>query len=184
MQTGRSTSMRSAWFAVRRRGATSATRGIGRGVAGVGALILSVVLGGCGSDGGTTGPPQNQIPPELVPLVGSWRAVEVIHVLQADTTVSVEIVSSGGRFDLSITGDGRYSAELVFRGAVARESGTIRVAGSALFLTPQSPNPRPEGRVTWSLQAGRMIWDGESQLDFNGDGMPSPSLLHVEFVGA
>ncbi len=103
-------------------------------------------------------------------------------MLKADTTVSVEIVSTGGRFNLNITSDGRYSAELVFRGAVARESGTIRVDGGSLFLTPVTPTPRPEGMVVWRLAAGRMIWDGESQLDFNGDGTPSPSLLHVEFV--
>ena len=145
-------------------------------------LSAFLVLTGCGSDGGGAGPPQTQIPPELVPLVGSWTAVEVTHALKADTSVSVEIVSSGGRFDLTITGNGRYSAELVFRGVVAREAGTIRVAGGSLFLTPQSPSPGAEGRVTWRIEAGRMLWDGDSQLDFNGDGSPSPSLLHVEFV--
>ncbi|MEZ4424799.1 MAG: hypothetical protein R3E98_15415 [Gemmatimonadota bacterium] len=157
---------------------------VGRSVRRLRATALGVGVSAMVACGGGDGGPDPTGPsgpdPAFAPLVGQWRAATLVHRLLSDTTVVVDVVQSGGRFDVTFEADGDYSVELVYLGVVARESGEARVAGDQLFLRPVSPAPGPEGNVTLRFAGARMIWDGTSRLDFNGDGISESTQLHVE----
>lgn len=137
-------------------------------------------LAACSSGGDTVTPPPP--PSELAPLVGFWRASQVLHTLQGDSSVQVDIVAAGGTFEITIESNGDYNVRLVYLGATVRESGKARVSGSKLYLRRTDPSPAAEGSVDFQLQGSSMVWDGQSRLDFNGDGNQSDTFLHVELA--
>lgn len=117
-------------------------------------------------------------PRELEPLVGVWQAVELVMTNQANPSQSVDLIEEGATFTLSILSDGRYSASLTIFGQGSTEMGTVGVSGSTVTITPTTPEGPPLV-ATWSFQGENLVLDGESEFDFNRDGIPEPSIAHI-----
>ncbi len=141
-------------------------------------LGFSVVAGGCG--GGDASGPGNETPSPLAPFVGTWDATEFIHTAKADASLRIDIVAEGTQFVLVIQASGSYSATATLANLSQTETGTLRLVGSELILTPISP-PGPESPVRFALSGSSMTWDGESEWDFASDGIPEPTFLHIVF---
>jgi hypothetical protein len=141
-------------------------------------LLLSVpwilCLSAC-SDGGT------DTKDELLPLVGTWQAQELIMISKVNPDHTWELREYDATFSLSILGSGQYSAVLSAYGQSNTEVGTISVSGNQLTITPTSP-PGPSVEATWRLDGNTLILDGDSEFDFNLDGEPEPVTVHFELV--
>ena len=147
-------------------------------------LLLAVVLGvsGCGGDGGGTPTPMEPEPNPLEPFVGSWDGEDVVHTQKSDTTVTFDLIENGGTLSLQIFSTDRYAVTVTFAGETTQESGGIRFDGTDIILSPESPAPQDDVRVSVTLMGDRMSWIGDSQFDFNFDDDPEETTLRVEFV--
>ena len=88
-------------------------------------------------------------------------------------------MEQGATFTLSILSTGQYSASLSAFGASSAEVGTVTVAGNQVTIAPTSPEGPPQV-ATWSFQGSTLILDGNSEFDFNQDGIPEASIAHIE----
>ena len=135
-------------------------------------FCLSFLLLACSGDG--TGPGK-----ELDPLVGAWRAKVLLMTNKANPTIQVDLVQQGATFTLSILSTGQYSASLSAFGVSNTEVGNVTVAGNHVTIAPTSPEG-PSLVATWSFQGSTLILDGDSEFDFNQDGIPEASIAHIE----
>lgn len=135
-------------------------------------LSLALFLGACSGDG--TGPAKG-----IEPLVGSWRARTLLMTNQANPTIQVDLIEEGATFTLSILSTGQYSASLSAFGASIVEVGTVEVIGNQVTITPTNPAGPPLVSI-WSFQGSTLVLDGESEFDFNQDGITEASFAHIE----
>jgi hypothetical protein len=132
---------------------------------------LGLILGACSDDG--TGPA------ELQPLVGTWRATELTLTNLANPDTSVDLIEQGATFTLSILATGQYSASLVIFGQPGQEVGTVSVSGNRITIAPNGGSPTTG---TWTLQGNTLIVDGDTEFDFNVDGIPEDASVHMELI--
>jgi hypothetical protein len=130
-----------------------------------------LALTACSDDG--TGPA------ELQPLVGTWQATELTLTNQANPGTSVDLIEQGATFTLSILATGQYSASLVIFGQANQEVGTVSVSGNQITITP---NVGSSTTGTWTLQGNTVIVDGDTEFDFNFDGISEAATVHMELV--
>ena len=139
----------------------------------LGFLLLSTSgLVGC-SDSGT------EPVKALEPLVGTWRAQELILTNSANPDVSVDLIQEGATFTLAILSTGQYSASLAAFGAATTEVGEVTVSGSQVTIKPTSPEGPPLV-ATFSFQGTTLVLDGTSEYDFNQDGITEAAQAHIE----
>lgn len=134
-------------------------------------LLASILISGC-SDGGT-GPKR-----ELEPLVGSWKATTLVMTNRANPLMSVDLVEMGANFTISVLATGQYSASLTVLGVTSTEVGVVTVSGNQVTISPTSPEGPPVVAV-WSFRGEALVLDGESEFDFNQDGVTEPALAHI-----
>ncbi|MGM0668792.1 MAG: hypothetical protein ACQET1_03685 [Gemmatimonadota bacterium] len=112
--------------------------------------------------------------------MGVWEATELRMTNQANPSQSVDLIEEGATFTLSILSDGRYSASLTIFGQGSTELGVVRVSGNNITIEPTTPEGPPLV-ATWSFQGQNLVLDGESEFDFNRDGIPEASIAHIVF---
>ena len=134
-------------------------------------LSVGLVLGACSDDG--TGPA------ELQPLVGTWQATELTLTNLANPDTSVDLIEQGATFTLSILATGQYSASLVIFGQPSQEVGSVSVSGNQITI---APNGGSSTTGTWILQGNTVIVDGDTEFDFNVDGIPEAATVHMELI--
>ncbi len=144
-------------------------------------LCLATMLFAAGCAAGDGSGPDADTPNPLAPFVGTWDATQFVHTAKADASLTVDIIAEGTRFVLVIEASGRYTATATLANVSQTETGTLRLVGTELVLTPIDP-PSPESPVRFSLSGNTMIWDGDSEWDFASDGIPEPTFLHIVFV--
>jgi hypothetical protein len=133
---------------------------------------LLAAFSGCSGSGA-------DLDPELSPLVGNWKALSLVMTSQVNADVSQDLIEAGATFSLSILATGQYSAVLSAYGQSNIEAGTVSVEGDRITLTPVSP-PGPSVEGSWEFQGMILIVDGESEFDFNLDGISEAALVHFE----
>jgi len=136
-------------------------------------LLLILLLASSGCSGGGTGPGK-----ELEPLVGMWRAQDMVLTNAANPTISVDLVEEGATFTLSILSTGQYSAVLSMLGQSNTEVGKVKVSGNNITITPTSPSGPPLV-ATFEFVGEVLVLDGSSEFDFNMDGTPEEALAHI-----
>lgn len=134
-------------------------------------LPSGLALSACSDD--STGPA------ELQPLVGTWQATELTLTNQANPETSVDLIEQGATFTLSILATGQYSASLVIFGQANQEVGTVSVSGNRITI---APNGGSSTTGTWVLQGNTVTVDGDTEFDFNFDGIPEAASVHMELV--
>lgn len=136
------------------------------------ALFLVLLLSSSGCSDDPAGPK------ELQPLVGVWRATELVMTSQDNPDLSVDLIEEGATFTLSILSDGQYSASLSILGQSTTELGQVEVSGNNVTIAPTQPEGPPLV-ATWVLQGENLVLDGESEFDFNRDGTSVPTFAHI-----
>ena len=137
-------------------------------------LLSALLLSGCSDDG--TGPKE-----ALAPLVGVWTAESLVLTNQQNPGISVDLIATGATFTLSILSTGQYSASLSAFGQANTEVGTVTVSGDQITITPTTP-PGPAISGAFYFQGETLVLDGESEFDFNQDGILEAALVHLELV--
>jgi len=100
-------------------------------------------------------------------MVGDWLAESMV----------LEAV-----FTLSVQPSGRYTAILEGFGLPSSESGKPTVDGAYAVLMPESPPGLPESRDLWKRVGDSVIPEGESEFDFNLDGMAEAATLRQVLI--
>lgn len=135
-------------------------------------LCAAVMLSACGGDGTSptapSGPPASD---DISPIVGTWLADSITVNPKANPSVFREIVGEDGvEFTLIVQVSRAYRAVLRAFGSESEETGTIRLQGSQIFFTVQTP-VAGSASGQWSRQGDRLILESDLLLDFNQDGV-------------
>ena len=133
----------------------------------------TVVAAGCGDD--PSGPDLN---PDF--MVGDWLAdsLELTSLANPDVTERLDTLAV---FTLSVQPSGRYTAILEGFGQSSSEIGKLTVDGADVVFMPESP-AGPESRALWERVGDSVILEGESEFDFNLDGMPEAATLRQVLI--
>ena len=142
-------------------------------------VAFALLVVSCGGNDGSGPTPTND--PALAPLVGTWQASSFVHTQVSDASSTADIIGQGGMFRVAIEASGRYTGTIQLATESRVETGTMRVVGGELVIQPVSP-PAPEERVRFVVQGSAMTWTGNSEYDFNLDGIPQASTVRIEFV--
>lgn len=133
---------------------------------------------------GITGCIDNTVDPELTEvdfLVGVWEADEMLMISDDDPDRIVDLIQAfDASFTLSVEPSGRYEASLSLGGGTPlTETGTLSVEGDSLTFDPDNA---PESRSRFELQddGSRLILEGPSSFDFDGDLEEEPATLRLE----
>ena len=116
----------------------------------------------------------------LAQLVGDWDADRFVVRSKANPSQAPELIGDlQAQFTLNIQPSGQYTAVLVFQGTPITEIGIIELAGSEVVFQVSYPAP-DTNRSRYTLAAGRLTLDGDTEFDFNRDGTPDPADAHIE----
>lgn len=140
----------------------------------VAALLLCL---GCGGDI-SSGPDPDTISPAGI-LVGSWIATSMVLTNKANPQQFTDIVEEfNAVFTMDVQRSGRYSAILSAFGQSSSESGKLSVSGGILTMRREIPSENTS--LAEVSQVGMdIIMDGESDFDFNQDGILEKADLHM-----
>lgn len=136
------------------------------------AVLALLMVAGC-SDGIT----EPAFPEELV---GDWQAEHMILTSHEDPSVQPDLIEEGhASFSLRIQEEGRYEAHLSAFGQPETEAGALRTEGETLRFEPDEGTPYP---VSWSLEDGTLLLEGETRFDLNQDGERESVDLEIELT--
>ena len=140
-------------------------------------LIAALVLGGCGSDGITSGQPT------VAALQGTWSMIRFELVNAADPTERVSPLPGGTTGTLTVTSAGAFTFTYGIPGTgPSTETGTLSLHGDTLIYDGEGD----EVAFRLVLTGNTMTWHAlEAELfDINGDGVPEETFTEVTFVRA
>jgi hypothetical protein len=139
--------------------------------------LLAVVFSyGCG-DSDPSGPD-----PLVAPFVGDWSATALVLTSPLADLISVDIIEIGSTFDLNVQPSGAYTAILVFAGGGSVEIGTIEVTATTITLHRDFPNNQTAVSTYQFIGDDMLILDGETEFDFNLDGIQDQAIAHFELA--
>ena len=143
-------------------------------IRGLSLLLLS--LTGCG-DPAPTGPA-----PLIEPFVGDWTATAFVLTSSVSDQVSIDLIQLGGTFDLNIQPSGSYTAILIYAGLGQTEMGTISATANTVTLNREFPSRENEASAYQFVGDTVLILDGDTEFDFDFDGLEDPALAHFELL--
>ncbi len=126
-------------------------------------LAASVAgLGGC--DNGTSS--------QAGDLYGLWAGVEYEYVSDSDPGTTEDLIADlGGTFSLTLNSAGTYLWQLSAPGATDSGSGTYRIQGDQLTLTPSAGSPTTY-RFTFD-EVFLTLYDNDASYDFGAGSVPA-----------
>lgn len=113
------------------------------------------------------------------PLVGVWDATVLTFPDPENPGESIDLISQGGSYALSVLATGGYTAVYDLVLVQGFESGKAEISGEQITLTPTS------GTVTagsWSLEGGNLVVDALKELDYDLDGVAEVVPIHIELT--
>ncbi len=114
-------------------------------------------------------------------LAGVWTATQFLFTSTADPNVTLDMISQGGTFSLTINADGTYSEAGVFGGnprEVENGSGTYVIQGTNLMLT-EDEDPEPF-TVAFVLSGNTLTLSATDEtFDFDEDGVEEAATLEI-----
>jgi hypothetical protein len=133
---------------------------------------------GCGGSDDPSGPETDGSSPAGF-MVGSWIASSLVLTNKANPEQSDDIVVQfDAVFTLGVQESGRYLAILSGFGQSSSESGRLTVSGGILTMRRELPSPSTSVSEI-SQQGTDVVIDGDTDFDFNQDGILEPSVLHM-----
>ena len=114
-------------------------------------------------------------------LAGVWTATQFLLTSTADPTVTVDMISQGGTFSLTINADGTFFEAGLFPGnppKVENGSGTYVIQGTNLILT-EADDPVPFV-LAFVLSGNTLTLSSTDEtFDFDGDGVEEAATLEM-----
>ena len=113
-------------------------------------------------------------------LAGTWTATSFVFSNPANAAESIDVITLGASFALTIRADSTFTTTLVEPGGEAdTDSGTVDVTGSVLTVAESG-----EGSPTAfsAVRAGddMTLTTSDESFDFDGDGIEDLSNLRIE----
>jgi hypothetical protein len=140
-------------------------------------ILLPLALAACGGDSAATAPD-----PAISPFVGDWTATTLIVTNVAVPDQSADLLAVGASFNLNIQESGQYTAVLVILGQAQTEIGKVRVTASTITFLREFPSAESSVSEYSFDGPDRLTLDGDTEFDFNLDGIPEASLAHFVLV--
>jgi len=116
----------------------------------------------------------------LAEFVGMWDATALVLTSPVTPSVSADLIALGSTFSLNIQPSGQYTAILTFMGRASTEIGRISRAGKTVILDRTFPAASREISTFVFEASDRLILDGDTEFDFNLDGIQDQALAHFE----
>ena len=116
----------------------------------------------------------------LAPLVGVWEATVLTVPDPSDISQEIDLIGEGASYALSIISTGQYTAVFDLILVEGFETGTVKVAGNELIMTPTTP-PGTTMAGTWTVTGDVLIVDALRELDLDGDEVNEVVSFHLEF---
>lgn len=140
-------------------------------------LALLSLFTGCGGDEETTGPVVND-------LVGSWDAVEIELIADADPPIVVELISllgANGRLVLEANGD--FGLSVGIPGEPTEFAGGTWGATNVLTLAFDSGDIEGTWVFNYVLNGDNLTMTGAAaEYDFDGDDIDDAAFLNMQMV--
>jgi hypothetical protein len=138
------------------------------------AAALVMVLSSCGGD--TVAPDTS-----LDAVVGSWDAIKMVVVNKANPTTAPDLIKLGVTFFVDVQPSGQYTAILTSFGVPSTEFGRIEVRDDQLTFHREQPGPARSDIGTYRVSADTLFLAGDTEFDFNLDGLAEPARLLTDF---
>jgi|GEM_PF-1286639 len=135
----------------------------------------------CGGGDGLTDVGPNGI--RISDLAGTWNAT-VLHYFGLGPSSDVRIVANGGSGTLVLQADGRFTFTTVILGEAPQVT-TGKVAFDAEaedFLQVLADGETEADEFFFQFDGTTMRLDGETDFDFDKDGVPDPAQAEFAFV--
>jgi hypothetical protein len=143
-------------------------------------LLLGALFTGCGDDGKSE--------PDLIAISdfeGSWVVQQYKATLNANPQIFVELISSGGAFEMDIDDAGVFQGRMFIPASLAGTKMEMPIAGTAELIsqdsllidfTPEIPGLLTETRAEFTLTDNKStvtLTDANSEFDFGGGSQPA-----------
>ena len=142
------------------------------------ALLTAIALAtaACG-DGSAVGPDQ-----ALEAFVGDWNASRFVVRSRANPEIAPDIISAlGAQFTVNVQPSGQYTAILVYQSLPITELGQLEVEGNDLIFHVTHPTPKTN-RSRFTFAGPRVTLVGDTEFDYNFDGVPEPAEATIELI--
>ena len=128
-----------------------------------GLLLISLLFAGCGDDNGSE--------PDLIVVSdfeGEWVILEYRATSDADTLISIELISLGGAFEFDADDEGEFQGRAFVPAAVAGMTMELAFQGTmelisqdtlAVTFTPEQPPFLTEMRGAFTLEGNTLSLD-------------------------
>jgi len=139
-------------------------------------LALLPLAASCGGDEETTGPVVNE-------LVGSWDAIAIELIADADPPLVVELVSLGANGRLVLEQNGDFGLSVGVPGEPTEFAGGTWGATNVLTLAFDSGDIEGTWVFNYVLNGDNLILTGAAtEYDFDGDEIDDPATLNLTMV--
>ncbi len=113
-------------------------------------------------------------------LQGTWTASTFMFTNQANAAESVDLITLGARFTLTIRADSTFTTTLVEPdGTADTDNGTVDVTGSVLTIA-ESGQGSPTAFNTVRRGDEMTLSTSDEDFDFDGDGSDDLASLRIE----
>ena len=144
-------------------------------------LTSGLLAAGCG--GNPNSPSDDDAPPTVAQIVGTWTATSVRVAPQLDQSQFTDLVQQGGSATLTISANDRFTfvENYPTRPTNTRtRTGSLRFEGGFLVMVADDT---PNDPISW-LKSGsddRMELEGDDTFDFDNDGIREPARFSYDF---
>lgn len=118
----------------------------------------------------------------LAPLTGDWRADRFVVTNKANPSQAPELIRDlGAQFTLNIQPSGQYTALLVYQATPITEIGILEVSQGEIVFHISYPATETT-RSRYILSGSHLTLDGDTEFDFNADGIGDAATAHIELT--
>ena len=118
--------------------------------------------------------------PNLADFVGMWDATALVLSSPVTPSLSADLIALGSTFSLNIQPSEQYTAILIFMGQASTEIGRISRSGETVIFDRTFPVASREISTYVFAASDRLVLDGDTEFDFNQDGIADQALAHFE----
>ncbi len=133
-------------------------------------ILAAALLSGCGDSTGVS----------VNDLAGTWTATQYVFTSQVDASQTVDLITQGGSFTLTILEDSTFTSQFLEPGEELKtRTGTVTVVGSTITIAESGQGSPEAFTVSRDGNAMTLIMLNED-YDFDGDDVDEDATLRIE----
>jgi hypothetical protein len=114
----------------------------------------------------------------LADLAGTWNATQFTLTNPANSSQSLDLITMGGSFTLTINASGAFSGEQSLLGNTDTFSGTVQLIDNHSMVLIDGTNPSDRTDLTYTLTGDRLaVSSSDLTYDWNNDGTDEAASL-------